>query len=100
MDFLKRQQHTSRSCRYGMEESRGAISTAEETLPGNAVTNPAKPPVQAQSIADGVAGAGGEGFKIDLERQLTEPATWQLPLDLVLVDSSLLQLVRRLQVIR
>ena len=56
----------------GMEESRGAISTAEETLPGNAVTNPAKPPVQAQSIADGVAGAGGEGFKIDLERQLTE----------------------------
>ena len=56
----------------GMEESRGAVSTAEETLPGNAVTNPAKPPVQAQSIADGVAGAGGEGFKIDLERQLTE----------------------------
>lgn len=56
----------------GGEEARGAISAAEETLPGNSVTNPTKPPVEKQSIADGVAGAGGEGFKIDLERQLTE----------------------------
>ena len=56
----------------GLEEARGAISAAEETLPGNAVTNPTKPPVEKQSIADGVAGAGGEGFQVDLERQLTE----------------------------
>ena len=56
----------------GGEEARGAISAAEETLPGNSVTNPTKPPVEKQSIADGVAGAGGEGFSIDLERQLTE----------------------------
>lgn len=56
----------------GGEEARGAISAAEETLPGNSVTNPTKPPVEKQSIADGVAGAGGEGFQIDLERQLTE----------------------------
>ena len=56
----------------GGEEARGAISAAEETLPGNAVTNPTKPPVEKQSIADGVAGPGGEGFSIDLERQLTE----------------------------
>tara|TARA_A200000159_G_scaffold145999_1_gene152008 strand:- start:5563 stop:8286 length:2724 start_codon:yes stop_codon:yes gene_type:complete len=56
----------------GGEEARGVISAAEETLPGNSVTNPTKPPVEKQSIADGVAGAGGEGFQIDLERQLTE----------------------------
>lgn len=56
----------------GGEEARGAISAAEETLPGNSVTNPTKPPVEKQSIADGVAGAGGEGFQVDLERQLTE----------------------------
>ena len=56
----------------GQEESRGAISAAEQTLPGNAVTNPTKPPVEAQSIADGVAGAGGNGFSTDLERMLTE----------------------------
>lgn len=56
----------------GGEEARGAISAAEETLPGNAVGNPTKPPVEKQSIADGVAGPGGEGFQIDLERQLTE----------------------------
>lgn len=56
----------------GGEEARGVISAAEETLPGNSVTNPTKPPVEKQSIADGVAGAAGEGFQIDLERQLTE----------------------------
>ena len=56
----------------GGEEARGAISAAEETLPGNAVGNPTKPPVEKQSIADGVAGPGGEGFQVDLERQLTE----------------------------
>jgi hypothetical protein len=56
----------------GGEESRGVISAAEETLPGNSVTNPTKPPVEKQSIADGVAGPAGEGFQIDLERQLTE----------------------------
>ena len=56
----------------GNEESRGAISAAEETLPGNAVTNPTKPPVEKQAIGDGVAGAGGEGFGTDLERMLTE----------------------------
>ena len=56
----------------GGEEALGAISAAEETLPGNAVGNPTKPPVEKQSIADGVAGPGGEGFQVDLERQLTE----------------------------
>ena len=56
----------------GNEESRGAISAAEETLPGNAVTNPTKPPVEKQSISDGVAGPAGEGFGTDLERMLTE----------------------------
>ena len=56
----------------GGEEARGVISAAEETLPGNSVTNPTKPPVEKQSIADGVAGPAGEGFQIDLERQLTE----------------------------
>jgi hypothetical protein len=56
----------------GGEEARGAISAAEETLPGNAVTNPTKPPVEKQSIADGVAGPSGEGFSTDLERMLTE----------------------------
>ncbi len=56
----------------GGEEARGVISAAEETLPGNAVTNPTKPPVEKQSIADGVAGPSGEGFSTDLERMLTE----------------------------
>ena len=56
----------------GGEEARGIISAAEETLPGNAVTNPTKPPVEKQSIADGVAGPSGEGFSTDLERMLTE----------------------------
>ena len=56
----------------GQEESRGALSAAEETLPGNAVTNPTKPPVEKQSIGDGVAGPAGEGFGTDLERMLTE----------------------------
>ena len=56
----------------GQEESRGALSAAEETLPGNAVTNPTKPPVEKQSISDGVAGPAGEGFGTDLERMLTE----------------------------
>ena len=56
----------------GQEESRGALSAAEETLPGNAVTNPTKPPVENQSISDGVAGPAGEGFGTDLERMLTE----------------------------
>ena len=45
---------------------------AEETLPGNAVTNPTKPPVEKQAIGDGVAGPAGEGFGTDLERMLTE----------------------------
>jgi hypothetical protein len=56
----------------GGEEARGVISAAEETLPGNAVTNPTKPPVEKQSIADGVAGPSGDGFSTDLERMLTE----------------------------
>ena len=56
----------------GQEEARGAISAAEETLPGNVDGNPTKPPVEKQSIADGVAGPSGQGFNTDLERMLTE----------------------------
>jgi len=71
--FPKKQTSTPTSpSGNGQEEARGAISAAEETLPGNAVTNPTKPPVEKQSIADGVAGPSGEGFPDDLERMLTE----------------------------
>ena len=57
----------------GVEESRGAgLNAGEVTVPGNAVSNPAKPPVQAQSIADGVAGPAGAGFEKDLKRMLTQ----------------------------
>lgn len=70
--FPKTQSTTPADPQGNIEESRGAISTAEQILPGNAVTNPIKPPVEQQSIADGVGGPGGEGFKVDVERQLTE----------------------------
>ena len=57
----------------GVEESRGAgLNAGEVTVPGNPVSNPAKPPVQAQSIADGVAGPAGAGFEKDLKRMLTQ----------------------------
>ena len=55
-----------------VEEARGVISTAEQTVPGNVVTNPIKPPVNANGIADGVAGPAGKGFETDLTRMLTE----------------------------
>ena len=55
-----------------LEEARGGISTAVQVLPGNAVTNPFKPPVNANGIGDGVAGPAGKGFETDLTRMLTE----------------------------
>ena len=55
-----------------VEEARGVISTAEQTVPGNVVTNPIKPPVNANGIADGVAGPAGKGFETALTRMLTE----------------------------
>ena len=60
----------------GQEESRGTgISTAEQTTEGNAVSNPIKPPTQAQSIADGAVGPAGDGFEKDMTRMLTELGT-------------------------
>lgn len=56
----------------GTEEARGPMSTLTQYLPGNAVTNPQKPPVEKQAIADGVVGPAGEGFETDLTRMLTE----------------------------
>ena len=57
----------------GIEESRGAgINAAEMRVPGNAVSNPIKPPVNMQSVADGVAGPAGNGFATDMNRMLTE----------------------------
>ena len=56
-----------------LEEARGGgINTAETRVPGNSVTNPIKPPVNAQSIGDGVVGPAGKGFEKDLNRMLTE----------------------------
>ena len=56
-----------------VEESRGGgINTAESRVPGNSVTNPIKPPTNAQAIGDGVAGPAGQGFEKDLKRMLTE----------------------------
>ena len=55
-----------------IEEARGGISTAVQVLPGNAVTNPFKPPTNANGIGDGVAGPAGKGFETDLTRMLTE----------------------------
>ena len=54
------------------DESNGAISVAEKVLPGNSVTNPIKPPVNAEAVADGVAGPAGGGFETDLTKMLTE----------------------------
>ncbi|MFL2865557.1 MAG: hypothetical protein ACJZ8Y_10115 [Pirellulaceae bacterium] len=70
--FVKVQSTTPGSATGTLEETRGGISTAEQILPGNAVTNPIKPPVSGQSVADGVGGPGGEGFETDVERMLTE----------------------------
>ena len=56
-----------------VEESRGGgVNTAESRVPGNSVTNPIKPPTNAQAIGDGVAGPAGQGFEKDLKRMLTE----------------------------
>ena len=64
---------TPASPKGAIEEARGAgINAAEVRVPGNAVTNPSKPPVNAQSIADGVAGPAGKGFATDMKRMLTE----------------------------
>ena len=70
--FNKQQSKQPKDAKGTPEESRGAISLGEETVPGNTVTNPIKPPVNKQSIGDGVAGPAGEGFETDLERMLTE----------------------------
>ena len=70
--FVKDQASTPGSETGATEEARGAISVGEKTLPGNVVTNPIKPPVIAEGIADGVAGPAGNGFATDLERMLTE----------------------------
>lgn len=70
--FTKQQSNTPKDSKGTPEESRGGISLGEETVPGNTVTNPIKPPVNKQSIGDGVAGPAGEGFETDLERMLTE----------------------------
>ncbi len=57
----------------GQEEARGAgVTVAEEITPGNAVTNPIKPPTEAQEIADGAQGPAGKGFENGLTRMLTE----------------------------
>ena len=66
------QSETPSSETGGTEESRGGISTAEQTLPGNVITNPIKPSVNANSIADGVGGPGGSGFELDLNRMLQD----------------------------
>jgi hypothetical protein len=55
-----------------MEQTRGVISAGEEMTPGNATTNPTKPPVEKQSIPNGVAGPTGQGFKDDVTRMLSE----------------------------
>ncbi len=74
--FVIRQQTTPTAVgSTEIDESRGAISVAEETLPGNAVTNPIKPPTEKQSVADGVSGSGGGGFETDVTRMLTELGT-------------------------
>ena len=64
---------TPASATGAVEESRGAgLNVAEVSVPGNPVTNTIKPPVLAQSIADGVAGPAGAGFEKDLNRMLTQ----------------------------
>ena len=70
--FVKLQSETPSNETGGTEESRGGISTAEQTLPGNVITNPIKPSVNANSIADGVGGPGGSGFELDLNRMLQD----------------------------
>jgi hypothetical protein len=70
--FAKTQQSSPSSPVGGQDNARGAISALEETLPGNAVTNPIKPPVEKQGIGDGVAASAGEGFETDIRRMLTE----------------------------
>jgi hypothetical protein len=56
----------------GEEKSRGVISKTEAAAPANATTNPKKIPAEAQGVADGLNGPGGEGFEKDLVRMLTE----------------------------
>ena len=71
--FPKVQSQTPATSTGAIEEARGGgINTAEQTVPGNAVTNPIKPPVNGNGIADGVAGPSGKGFETDLTRMLTE----------------------------
>ena len=71
--FVKDQSKAPATPSGGQEESRGAgLSSAEIITPGNAVTNPIKPPTESQEVADGAAGPGGGGFEKGLTRMLTE----------------------------
>lgn len=73
--FVKDQNTAPTNESGGTDESRGAIPILASESPGNAVTNPMKPPVDKQAIGDGVAGSAGEGFETDLRRMLTELGT-------------------------
>ena len=95
--YPKVQTTTPSNTSNNVEEARGVISTAEQTVPGNVVTNPIKPPVNANGIADGVAGPAGKGFETDLTRMLTELVRWQHLWAQVQVDLSVLLLVIRWQ---
>ncbi len=71
--FPKVQSTTPATPDGAIEEARGGgINTAEQVVNGNTVTNPIKPQINAQSIADGVAGPAGSGFAKDMTRMLTE----------------------------
>ena len=70
--FVKDQSNSAADEHGSTEESNGVVSVAEKTLPGNSVTNPIKPPVNAEAVADGVAGPAGNGFSTDLTKMLTE----------------------------
>ena len=71
--FPKIQSTTPATPEGAIEEARGGgINTAEQRVNGNTVTNPIKPPINPQSIADGVAGPAGSGFAKDMDRMLTE----------------------------
>ena len=71
--FPKIQSTTPATPEGAVEEARGGgINTAEQVVNGNTVTNPIKPQINAQSIADGVAGPAGSGFAKDMTRMLTE----------------------------
>lgn len=74
--FAKDQQQAVASPAGAVEEARGGgITTAEACTPGNAVSNPIKPPTESQEVADGANGPAGEGFEKGLTRMLTELGT-------------------------